>query len=79
MQTNLFCPGTLHEKIINQEIVSGATDCAQVECFAAYLEILTKGEEGEEGSWGESKKGAGKVRNSKIQLMWVVGGGGWVL
>ena len=49
MQTNLFCPGTLHEKIINQEIVSGATDCAQVECFAAYLEILTKGEEGEGG------------------------------
>ena len=57
MQTNLFCPGTLHEKIINQEIVSGATDCAQVECFAAYLEILTKGEEGEEGSWGEREGG----------------------
>ena len=52
MQTNLFCPGTLHEKIINQEIVSGATDCSQVECFAAYLEILTKGEEGEGGGGG---------------------------
>ena len=28
----------------------------------------------EEGSWGESKKGAGRVRNSKVELMWVVGG-----
>ena len=27
-----------------------------------------------EGSWGESKKGAGRVRNSKVELMWVVGG-----
>ena len=28
----------------------------------------------EEGSWGDSKKGVGRVRNSKVELMWVVGG-----
>ena len=29
------------------------------------------------GSWGrrDSKKGAGRARNSKVELMWV--GGGW--
>ena len=31
-------------------------------------------EEEEEGSWGDSKKGAGRARNSKVELMWVVGG-----
>ena len=30
-------------------IQCGAPGCAHVECFAAYLEILTKGEEGERG------------------------------
>ena len=26
------------------------------------------------GSWGDSKKGAGRVRNSKVELMGLVGG-----
>ena len=65
MQTNLFCPGTLHEKIINQEIVSGATDCAQVECFAAYLEILTKGEEGEGGRGRGAHLGGRRARGGR--------------
>ena len=31
------------------------------------------------GSWGDSKKGAGRVRNSKVEIMWVVVGGWWVV
>ena len=38
-----------------------------------------RGSLGEEGSWGDSKKGAGRVRNSKVKLMWWVVGGGWVV
>ena len=34
---------------------------------------------GEEGSWRDSKKGAGRVRNSKVEIMWVVVGGWWVV
>ena len=40
-----------------------------------------RGSWGEEGSWGDSKKGAGRARNSKVELMWVVGGwlDGWLV
>ena len=35
----------------------------------------------EEGSWGDSKKDVGRERNSKVELMWVVGGwlDGWLV
>ena len=36
-----------------------------------------RGGGGEEGSWGDSKRGAGRARNSKVELMWVVGGWWW--
>ena len=37
-------------------------------------ELGEEGRRGEEGRWEDSKKGAGRVRNSKVELMWVVGG-----